>query len=168
MSTIFSSLTLEQASALVSILVALASFFSWVIERIRRINDRNEHARQVWNNISKVRGLMADLEKEPSTSGFDHGKHQAVGKLTFMFRDLANEAISLEKRPSLKTINRWRNAGKIASDWQETCFVNCLLTSELSDEATANKLLQNKDELPPDHSMSAATKNKQSAGAAPG
>lgn len=158
MDSYFSFLTIEQTSAIVSIVVAFATFLGWIMERMRRVSDRKERMRQVWNNISKVRGLMSDLEKEGDVTRFDHGKHQAVGKLTFMFRDLVNEAISLEDRPSLEIIKKWRQAGKIASDWQESCFVNCLLTSELSDLKLANTTLQQMDELPATHLMSATPK----------
>jgi len=151
-------LTLEQVAALVSMVVAAVSFFSWLVERFNRIQDRSERLRQIWNNLSKVRGLMSDLEKTPDANGFDHGKHQAVGKLTFMFRDLVNEAMSLESNPSLETIQKWRKVGKIGSDWQESCFINCLLTGELTSIDVAKDKLSTSDELPKEHAMSAAAK----------
>ena len=104
--------------------------------------------------------ISGSLEKEGADSGVDFGKHQAVGKLTFMYRDLVNEAISLEKKPSMETIKKWRRVGKIASDWQESCFVNCLLTSELFDGDMANITLQKSDELPANHPMSATLNNR--------
>lgn len=153
--TMIEALSIEKVSAAISILVAAISTASFVTEKRKRKSEIKEHQRQIWNNISKVRGLMSDLEKQLSQDGVDYGKHQAVGKLTFMFRDLAAQAISIEENPTIDTIKAWRNAGKIASDWQEACFINCLLTNELLKPDQTTNIVCRSDELPPDHPISA-------------
>jgi len=154
-------LNIEAWSSLISILVAIVSAVSWGVERRKRTSERRERQRQLWSNLSKVKGLMADLEKLPADDGLDFGRHQAVGKLTFMFRDLAHEVLSLEADPTEKTIRAWRHVGKIGSDWQEQCFLNLLLSEEITAKDSSFSA-SDADELPANHPMSAAhsAKNK--------
>jgi len=113
---------------------SIVGFFSWFSEREKRRKLEMEAKRKVWSDISKVTGLMSDLEKDLADKGSRNGVLQAVGKLSFMLRDLLKEVSLLEKQFTLKDIIQWRNIGKLASDWQEKIALMLLSTDEIDDE----------------------------------
>lgn len=135
------------------IIASVLAIGSWLWERTLRQRIEAEGKRRIWAEISKVRGLMADMEKDELDPTKGIGRQQAVGKLTFMLRDLLREACIAEKNISVDKILLWRKVGKIGSDWQEQIALNLLLTEEIS-EAEADKIaskFSHWDELPDDH-----------------
>ena len=135
------------------IIASVLAIGSWLWERTLRRRIEAEGKRRIWAEISKVRGLMADMEKDELDPSKGIGRQQAVGKLTFMLRDLLREACIAEKNISVDKILLWRKVGKIGSDWQEQIALNLLLTEEIS-EVEADKIASkfaHWDELPDDH-----------------
>lgn len=136
-----------QIATLVSLLVATVS---WALERRLRKRQEVDSRRQIWSNISKVRGLMVDLERNDPD-----GINMATGKLSFMMRDLIQEACKSEPNFSAKTIAQWRKVGKLSSDWQEHLAVMLLDMSEVSDDSLAqlSDRFSNISILPQGHPM---------------
>jgi len=100
---------------------------------------------------------MSDLEKDDEKAHLSPGINQAVGKLTFMYRDLLREALTLEKKPCIETIHNWRKVGKLGSDWQQQMALSMLLSEEI--EVQKIELIEGDygkaDELPTSHAHSA-------------
>ncbi|MCZ4291942.1 hypothetical protein [Hoeflea alexandrii] len=139
-----------QVATIFALFLAIIGFF-----KERRIRKELQYRAKVlvWSDIAKIRGLMTDLEK-PCDEGFDYGKHQAVGKLTSMYRDKIRQVYELSPNVTPNDIQLWRKSGKIASDWQEGCFWEVFPQGNLDSVATYNKFSA-VDELPETHSMAA-------------
>lgn len=69
----------------VPLLVAALGLLPYFLERRRRRRLEDDQRRRVWAEISKVRGLMSDIEKDSSPGA---GALQAAGKLSNTLRDL--------------------------------------------------------------------------------
>ena len=73
----------------------------YLLERRRRRRLEDDQRRRVWAEISKVRGLMADIESDPNAGP---GALQAIGKLSNALRDLIHEACRMEPTLDLATV----------------------------------------------------------------
>lgn len=149
------ALTLEAAAAAATIVGLCLSTFSWVWERRTRKRLEDERQRRIWSDISKVRGLMTDLEKDEAPSSRGEGRLQAEGKLSIMLRDLIREACLAERGLDLETVSRWRAAGKLGSDWQEHLATMLLTSNELGPLPPGARGYARADELPSGHAMKA-------------
>jgi hypothetical protein len=140
------------ASGIASILGFVIAVVFWWLERRARLKTLADVRRRVWAELSKVKELLGDLEKDIADGEFGHrhGIFQAHGELTFMFRDLLKDAIKLEPDFSSKTIGQWRRTGKLSSNWQEKIAWHLALTEEVIDCPT-NPAYAIWDELPTNH-----------------
>jgi hypothetical protein len=144
-------------ASIVGLLGTAVGLVAFLFERRSRQNLEREHQVLVWSNISKITGLMSDLEKdaamstEPVGTARCPGTLQAIGKLTFMLRDSLREAVLAEKDFSLETIANWRTVGKLASDWQERLARTLLTSNQLGVGAAASNAFRNWDALEQDH-----------------
>ncbi len=138
----------------VPLLVAALGLLPYFLERRRRRRLEDDQRRRVWAEISKVRGLMSDIEKDSSPGA---GALQAAGKLSNTLRDLIHEACKMEPKLSLATVRKWRATGRLASDWQEHLALQMLHAEEVprGDEDGLMRTYGNADELPAEHPMSA-------------
>lgn len=143
-------MTLETGAQIAAILTLFVAIIPWRIERRIRKKTERESRRQLWSNISKVRGLMVDLER-----GDAEGVNMATGKLSFMMRDLIYEACRTEPHLTAKTIQRWRGIGKLGSDWQEHLALMTLQSDEIDDDSIdgLSEKYRNMSVLPPGHPM---------------
>ena len=152
---------LYQVAAIATVLGFVSSSAAWLWERRNRRRLETENQRRIWSEISKVRGIMSDLEKDEGSGPYAVGRLQAVGKLTIMLRDLLREASLAEKSFDLDTIESWRAVGKLASDWQEQMALMLLPTDKINRHVA--DVLRPKygsaDELPIGHSMQAPVAN---------
>jgi hypothetical protein len=144
-------------------------FVSWLLERRARRQLEAEAKRKAWSQISKVTGLMTDLEKDlGKREGYD-SILQAEGKLSFMLRDLIKDVCSAEAPVSVETIKAWRTVGKLASDWQERLALSLLLTDEIEPAGlqSLGQKYQNADELPEAHPCHAPLATDETNGGGP-
>lgn len=140
--------TVAQASTVVSLAMALVTL---AMERRRRQRLEADRRRQTWATISKVVGLMTDLERKDDT-----GVKMAIGKLSFMMRDLIRDACSEEPTMDINKVREWRELGKLSSDWHEYLAIMCLQGDELTGERASElkNHFSNISALPTDHEMS--------------
>ncbi len=142
------------ANIWVPLLVAALGLLPYFLERRRRRRLEDDQRRRVWVEISKVRGLMADIEKDASPGA---GTLQAAGKLSNALRDLIHEACTMEPKLDLSTVRKWRATGRLASDWQENLALQMLHAEEVP-QSDAERLMtahSDADDLPAAHPMSA-------------
>ena len=144
----------DAADIWVPLLVAVLGLLPYFFERRRRRRLEDDQRRRVWAEISNVRGLMADIEKDASAGP---GALQAIGKLSNALRDLIHEACRMEPKLDLATVRKWRATGRLASDWQEQLALQMLHAEEVprDDVDRLMKMHGSADELPADHPMSA-------------
>ena len=138
----------------VPLLVAALGLLPYFIERRRRRRLEDNRRRRVWAEISKVRGLMSDIERDPDPGP---GALQAAGKFSNTLRDLIHEACTLEPKLDVDTVRKWRATGRLASDWQEQIAMQMLHPEEIRvDEIDVLMSTHGDgDELPAEHPMSA-------------
>ena len=150
-------LSASTATVIAAILTGLLGLLPFFLERKKRVDTEKAFRRRVWNDISKVRGLMTDLEKDASAGVSGPGSHQAVGKLSIMLRDLLREACVAEDTMSVEVVRKWRATGKLASDWQEQLVLMMLESEEISEQdiVELTEKFGSVEELPEDHSMRA-------------
>lgn len=144
----------ELADIWVPLLVAALGLVPYFLERRRRRRLEDDQRRRVWAEVSKVRGLMSDIEKD---TGPGAGALQAAGKLSNTLRDLIHEACKLEPRLDLATVRKWRATGRLASEWQEQLALQMLHVEEVP-QGDVDRLMRmhgDADELPAEHPMSA-------------
>lgn len=144
-------------TSVVGLVGSFSGFISWLYERKSKNKLIKENSRRIWSDISKIRGLMSDLEKDSNSKVIDTGKLQAIGKLSNMLRDLIKEACQAEKRLDIKTVKSWRKLGKLGSEWQEQLALSVLLSEELdaADLESIPDLYGSWDEVPDTHPASA-------------
>ncbi|WLE98128.1 MAG: hypothetical protein QTN59_04670 [Candidatus Electrothrix communis] len=118
---------------------SVLSFAAFLYEKLARRQAKLEETRRIWSEISKVKGIMGDVEKDIHSTGSSKRALQAHGALAILLRDLLKEAAQREKRFSLSTIRQWRGTGKLSSDWQEKLALTLLLTEEIDDEELKNE-----------------------------
>lgn len=142
---------------------AVVAGLSWFFERKTRRRLELENKRRIWTDISKVRGLMTDLEKDAEKFDAEPGRMQAIGKLSFMMRDLIRDACMAEKQMSIDTVRRWRRVGKLGSDWQEQLALNVLQAEEIDPSIAAELPLSygGVDELSESNPANAGIKAKR-------
>jgi hypothetical protein len=147
----------DVATIVAALVAGLLGLVPWWLERGRRSRLENEIRRRTWSDISKIRGLMLDLEKDHEAGLGGANALQAEGKLTIMLRDLLREACNNEPELSLATVRKWRASGKLGSDWQQELVLVLLHADEMSDAEL--KALGSRygdiDELPDGHAMKA-------------
>ena len=114
-------------ASLASILSLLAYFF----ERFLRKTAEKNETQRIWSEISKIKGIMVDVERDIQANTISSGALQAHGALTMLFRDLLKEAVQREKKFSIHTITIWRKTGKLSSDWQEKLALTLLHTDQI-------------------------------------
>lgn len=138
----------------IPLLVAALGLLPYFLERRRRRQLEDDQRRRVWAEISKVRGLMSDIERDTKPGD---GTLQAVGKLSNTLRDLIHEACQMEPRLDLATVRKWRATGRLASDWQEQLALQMLHAEEVPQDDVDGLIRTHGDgdELPADHPMSA-------------
>jgi hypothetical protein len=150
---------IENAAQLATVLAFLLTLNGLRRERRERKNLERKAQILVWSDIAKLRGLMTDLEKNVGEDGLDFGKHQAVGKLTSMYRDKIRQVYELSPTIAPSDVQAWRKSGKIASNWQEACFWEAFPQDSLkAHDITEPSLFSSLDELPDTHSMAAKPK----------
>lgn len=153
------SIPIDQLAVFITIAGGLTPTVAWYWERRTRRRLESERQRRIWSDISKIRGLMVDLEKDELPDAHGEGRLQAVGKLTMILRDLIREASLAEKNYTPETIARWRAVGKLGSDWQEHLALMLLSTQEIGDTQKCFEELRDKygstEELPDNHPMQA-------------
>lgn len=141
-------------ASIIGVIGTILGFLSWIYEKKKRKKLEEENNRRVWSDISKVKGLMENIESDLKKDSCLSGALMAHGNLTFMFRDLLVSAVSFEKNFSLGTIYTWRKTGKLSSDWQEKIALTILFTKEVNldklDEDSLNKY-SSWDALPDGH-----------------
>ncbi|WP_419843045.1 hypothetical protein [Candidatus Poriferisodalis sp.] len=143
----------------VPLLAAALGLVPYVLERRHRRRLEDDQRRRVWADISRIRGLMSDIERD-STPG--PGALQAAGKLSDALRGLIHEACRLERRLDVATVRKWRATGRLASDWQEQLAMQMLHAEEVP-QGDVDRLMKahgNTDELPAEHPMSARRDNE--------
>lgn len=148
--------TLDLAAQAATIFGLILAFFAFLRERRDRKSLERVAQIRVWSDIARLRALMTDLEKPTDPDGFDFGKHQAVGKLTSMYRDKVSQVFQMSDNISAIDIQRWRKTGKICSDWQESCFWEHFPQDiDVPETVNSRPVLEARDELPSAHSMAA-------------
>lgn len=151
-------ITIDFVSQFLTIIASVFAIVGFWERKTRKELERRAQS-IVWSDIAKLRGLMTDLEKPLSAAGEDYGKHQAVGKLTSMYRDKVKEVYEVTPKVSPNDVKLWRATGKIASDWQEACFWETFPSDLLtSSEDNIQIMLSKVDELPETHHMAAKPK----------
>lgn len=153
--TAFSSA--DVSTIIAAIVAGMLGLVPWWLERDRRNKLVDEMRRRIWSDISKVRGLMIDLEKDHDAGLGGPSALQAEGKLTIMLRDLLREACNNEPNLSLSTVRKWRACGKLGSDWQQELVLMLLHADEMGDEelTALGSRYGALDELPEGHAMKA-------------
>lgn len=144
----------DLADIWVPLLAASLGLLPYFMERHRRQRIEDHQRRRAWAEISKVRGLMSDVEQDGEPGP---GALQAIGKLSIMLRDLLQEACALEPKLDYAVVQKWRASGRLASDWQERLVLELLHEDEIPAEAVdrLRTLHSDGDELPAEHPMSA-------------
>jgi hypothetical protein len=139
------------------IIGSCSGFISWAYERRIKRRLEKESCRRVWSDISKIRGLMSDLEKDSHPEFVDAGKLRAIGKLSNMLRDLIREACLQEGDLDIKKIKAWRKLGKLGSDWQEHLAFGVLLSDEIdyTELESMSDMFGSWDEISVEHLASA-------------
>ncbi len=144
----------DAADIWVPLLAATLGLLPYLMERRRRRQLEDNQRRRVWADVSKVRGLMADVEKDEQPGP---GTLQAAGKLSNTLRDLLFEACASEPKLDISVVRKWRASGRLASNWQEQLVLQLLHADEIPDKEVQVLMPVHGrgDELPPEHPMSA-------------
>ena len=119
--------------AAVAVLGSLASILGLFVATLQGIRLRDLRRRtnaDVWLSLRTARAMIRKLE-----TGDARKQHsqvaEAYGKLTELFCHLLKQAVLDEKEFTEETIRRWREAGKLDSDWQEAQARQFLATSAI-------------------------------------
>jgi hypothetical protein len=106
-------------SLLVTLLGTLASLASLMVAGVQTIRLRQLRRRvnaDIWGSVATVRAMIQKLEEN---SDWNAPVAQVYGNLTQLFRHLIRQAALDEDHFTEGTIEKWRKAGKLTSDWQE-------------------------------------------------
>lgn len=150
----------EAADIWVPLLAASLGMLPYFLERHRRQRIEDNQRRRAWAEISKIQGLMSDIERDGEPGS---GALQAIGKLSIILRDLLHEACTLEPKLNYAVVQKWRASGRLASDWQEQLVVQLLHDDEIPATAVdrLRALYGDGDELAEAHPMSARREDQQ-------
>ena len=115
-------------STIIGIVGGLASIVSVPFAIYQTLINRklkDEQRRNIWQRIETTKSMMRALDEEQLDF--------AYGLTVEQFRTLFREAVLLEDKFSLETINKWRKIGKISSDWQQKNAMILLKTNEITE-----------------------------------
>ena len=119
----------------------------WIYQWRKRQDDKKQELRSIWENISIIKTIMAEIEsgeeqlgknKAKDCKDLPHEVYQAHAELAILLKNTFARAIAREKNVTLKTIIKWRKSGKLSSDWQQKCAMDILLTDELIEDELEN------------------------------
>ena len=112
----------------------VGALLGWFYQWKKSHDDRKQELRVIWDNISTVKAIMEEVESSilrNSSGEVRFEIYQAHAQLAVLFRNLLARAIAREGKVTLKTISKWRKAGKLGSDWQQKCAMTLLFSEEL-------------------------------------